>query len=78
VILAGKGVRLSGALPAFERVIRKLGVPVATAWTGVDLLSSDDPLYCGRPGDLGGRPATSQCRAPTCCSCSAVASASAR
>ncbi len=55
VVLAGKGIRLAGALDIFETVIRKLGVPVATAWTGLDLLPTDDPLYGGRPGDLGDR-----------------------
>jgi acetolactate synthase-1/2/3 large subunit len=55
VILAGKGIRLAGALDIFETVIRKLGIPVATAWTAIDLLTTEDPLYCGRPGDLGNR-----------------------
>jgi acetolactate synthase-1/2/3 large subunit len=55
VILAGKGIRLAGALDVFQTVIRKLGLPVATGWQGLDLLASDDPLYCGRPGDLGDR-----------------------
>jgi acetolactate synthase I/II/III large subunit len=55
VILAGQGIRASGALQVFDRVIRRLGVPVATGWQAIDLLPSDDPLYCGRPGDLGNR-----------------------
>ncbi len=55
VILAGKGIRLGRAEAAFERVIRRLGIPVATAWTAIDLLPSDDPLYGGRPGDIGNR-----------------------
>ena len=55
VILAGKGIRLANALDLFESVIRKLGVPVVTGWQAIDLLASDDPLYCGRPGDLGNR-----------------------
>jgi len=55
VILAGKGIRLAGGLPEFERLIRRLGVPVATGWQAIDLLASDDPLYCGRPGDIGNR-----------------------
>ncbi len=56
VILAGKGIRLAHAEAVFERVIRRLGVPVATAWTAIDLLPSDDPLHGGRPGDIGDRP----------------------
>ena len=55
VILAGKGVRLAGALDVFEKLIRQLGIPVATGWQAIDLLASDDPLYCGRPGDIGNR-----------------------
>ncbi len=54
VILAGTGVRLAGALDVFQRVIRKLGIPVATAWTH-DLLASDDPVFCGRQGSIGER-----------------------
>ncbi len=55
VILAGTGVRLSGAIDIFDRVIHKLGIPVTTAWTH-DLIASDDPLFCGRPGTIGTRP----------------------
>ena len=55
VILAGEGIRGSGGLEVFDRVIRRLGVPVATGWQAIDLLASGDPLYCGRPGDLGNR-----------------------
>src|ERR1043166_7842405 len=56
VILAGKGIRLARALDVFDEVIRKLNIPIATGWQGLDLLASDDPLYCGRPGDIGDRP----------------------
>jgi acetolactate synthase I/II/III large subunit len=54
VILAGTGVRLADALPEFEQLIRKLQIPVTTAWTH-DLIASDDPLFCGRPGTIGER-----------------------
>jgi acetolactate synthase-1/2/3 large subunit len=54
VILAGTGVRLAGALDEFEQVIRKLQIPVTTAWTH-DLIDSQDELYCGRPGTIGDR-----------------------
>ena len=56
VIMAGSGVRLAGAVELFERVIRQLGVPVTTAWTAHDLVASDDPYFCGRPGSVGDRP----------------------
>jgi acetolactate synthase-1/2/3 large subunit len=54
VIFAGTGVRLADALPEFESVIRKLRIPVVTAWTH-DLIASDDELFCGRPGTIGER-----------------------
>jgi acetolactate synthase I/II/III large subunit len=54
VILAGTGIRLADAIPEFEALIRQLSIPVVTAWTH-DLLASDDPLFCGRPGTIGTR-----------------------
>ena len=54
VILAGSGVRSARAVAEFERAIRRLGIPVTTAWTH-DLIASDDPLFCGRPGSIGTR-----------------------
>jgi acetolactate synthase I/II/III large subunit len=55
VILVGTGVRLAGALDVFDAVSRRLGVPVAPAWTAVDQVASDDELYCGRTGTIGDR-----------------------
>jgi acetolactate synthase-1/2/3 large subunit len=54
VILAGSGIRCADAVAPFERVIRALGVPVTTAWAH-DLIDSENPLYCGRPGTIGTR-----------------------
>ena len=54
VILAGSGVRIAGALDQFTALTEKLGIPVTTAWTH-DLIGSDDPLFCGRPGTIGDR-----------------------
>ncbi len=54
VILAGSGVRLAGATETFRAVAARLALPVTTAWTH-DLLSSDDPRWCGRPGTIGDR-----------------------
>jgi len=53
-VLAGTGVRLSGEFANFEKLIRRLGIPVTTAWTH-DLIAGDDPLYGGRPGTIGDR-----------------------
>jgi acetolactate synthase-1/2/3 large subunit len=55
-ILLGSGIRVGHAEAELERVIRKLQIPVTTSWTAIDLLGSDDPLYCGRPGSVGDRP----------------------
>jgi acetolactate synthase-1/2/3 large subunit len=54
VIFGGSGVRLAGALAEFDAVIRRLRIPVVTAWTH-DLIASDDELFCGRPGTIGQR-----------------------
>ena len=53
-IMAGTGIRLAHALDAFDKVIHRLRIPVTTAWTH-DLITSDDPLFCGRPGTIGTR-----------------------
>ena len=54
VIMAGTGIRLAHALDIFYRVINRLRIPVTTAWTH-DIIASDDPLFCGRPGTIGTR-----------------------
>jgi acetolactate synthase-1/2/3 large subunit len=54
VILAGTGVRLARAIPAFQALTRQLGIPVTTAWTH-DIIASDDPAFCGRQGSIGDR-----------------------
>jgi acetolactate synthase I/II/III large subunit len=54
VILAGSGVRAAHALPEFDQLIHRLGIPVTTGWT-CDLIASDDELYCGRQGTIGNR-----------------------
>jgi len=55
VILAGKGIRLGNALDEFEQAIQSLSIPVVPGWTSIDIIANDDPLFCGRPGDLGTR-----------------------
>ena len=55
LILAGTGIRLAGAYEEFQTLIRKLGIPVVTAWNAHDLLCDEDPLNCGRPGTVGTR-----------------------
>ncbi len=54
-ILAGNGIRLSGAMESFYRLIDRLNIPVLTSWKMSDALPEDHPLYCGRPGIIGQR-----------------------
>lgn len=54
LILAGTGVRLSGAEQALLAFAERHGIPLATAWTH-DLIASDHPLFAGRPGTIGTR-----------------------
>jgi len=50
VLLAGHGVRLSGAKDEFARFYELLGIPVATTWNAMDLIPSNSPLSVGKPG----------------------------
>ena len=53
---AGYGIRLSGGYEAFRSVAEKLNIPVVTYWNAVDLIEDENPLYCGRAGNMGDRP----------------------
>ena len=55
VFIAGHGIRISGAQRLFLDVVGKIGIPVLSTFNGVDLISTDHPLYIGRIGTLGGR-----------------------
>ncbi len=55
VILAGSGVRLAGAVDLFDTVTRKLSIPVVPAWTAIDLVANDNPVFCGRASSVGDR-----------------------
>ena len=56
VFHAGYGIRLSGGYEVFRSVAEKLNIPVVTYWNAVDLIENDNPLYCGRAGNMGDRP----------------------
>lgn len=56
VFHAGYGIRLSGGYEAFRSVAQKLNIPIVTYWNAVDLIEDDNPLYCGRAGNMGDRP----------------------
>ena len=55
VILAGYGIKVSGAEKIFKEVIDKLQIPIMTTWKAMDLLAEDAPLFIGRPGCIGQR-----------------------
>ncbi|MCM8796940.1 MAG: thiamine pyrophosphate-binding protein [Candidatus Omnitrophica bacterium] len=55
VILAGNGIRLSGALRDFMKLVRILKIPVLTTWKAIDFLDEEDSLFFGRPGSIGQR-----------------------
>src|SRR5438445_1670894 len=55
VLLAGNGMRLSGAVDVFLEVIELLNVPVQTAIGAHDLIWSDHKLFFGCPSVSGDR-----------------------
>jgi len=55
VILAGNGVRLSGAQKEFIQLAERLKIPVLLTWKAADFLPETHPLFCGRPGASGQR-----------------------
>ncbi len=57
LILAGQGVRLSGAAELFGGVASQLGIPVVTTQMAKDLLEYQNPLFVGHPGHKGDRAA---------------------
>lgn len=57
LILAGHGVRLSGAAAAFQQLVNRLQVPTVLTWNALDLLPADHPLNIGRPGVVAARAA---------------------
>lgn len=55
VLLAGNGIRLSGAVDTFHKVIELLNIPIQTAIGAHDLIWSDHKLFFGRPSITGDR-----------------------
>ncbi|MDD2404589.1 MAG: thiamine pyrophosphate-binding protein, partial [Victivallaceae bacterium] len=54
-ILVGNGIRLSGALENFLKLINRLNIPVLTTWKAADFLPETHRLFTGRPGIVGQR-----------------------
>ena len=55
LIVAGHGIRLSGAQEEFAALLEKFRVPVVTTFNGFDQIEDDHPLYAGRIGTVGQR-----------------------
>jgi acetolactate synthase-1/2/3 large subunit len=55
LIFVGNGVRLAHAEEDFRRLFACLGIPVEATWCAADIISSEDPLFVGRPGSLASR-----------------------
>jgi acetolactate synthase I/II/III large subunit len=55
VILAGAGVRLSGAHAEFMQLVDALKIPITAGWNAYDTIHNDHPCYAGRPGSIGDR-----------------------
>lgn len=53
VLLVGNGVRLAGAIPAFQQFVEKSEIPVVYSRLGHDLIDTDHPLSIGMVGMLG-------------------------
>ena len=57
LIVAGQGVRISGADGLLTQFAERHHIPVITTRLGIDLMPSSHPLYVGRPGNYGERSA---------------------
>ena len=55
VLLLGSGVQISHSEQRAVALAEQLNIPVLTAWSH-DVISSDHPLFFGRPGTIGTRP----------------------
>lgn len=55
VVLAGGGVRLSGAQEELRKFIERTGLPVVTSLMGIDAFPHDSRFFCGMLGTYGNR-----------------------
>lgn len=54
-LLMGSGVKISNTKSEAIMLAEKFNIPILTAWSH-DVISSDHPLFFGRPGTIGSRP----------------------
>ena len=55
VLMLGEEVRWSGNYKAVKKLYERLNIPVVTEWNAHDIIYSEHPLNCGRPGTIGTR-----------------------
>lgn len=55
VVLAGQGVRISGAIGPLLKLAEDHHIPVVTSYLGIDIIDSLHPCYVGRIGIKGDR-----------------------
>ncbi|MBZ5723463.1 MAG: thiamine pyrophosphate-binding protein [Acidobacteriia bacterium] len=55
LLFIGNGVRLAGAENALRELFQRLRIPAVATWCAADIISSEDPLFVGRPGSLASR-----------------------
>ena len=55
LIIAGHGIRLSGAIDDFIKLVQKLNVPVVTTMNGFDVIPEENPCFCARIGTVANR-----------------------
>ena len=55
LIVAGHGIRLSGQIENFYKLVNKFQIPVVTTFNGFDIMREDNPYYIGRIGTIGQR-----------------------
>lgn len=55
LMLAGNGIKLSGATELLYKLVNELKLPVETTWKTIDMFGEDEELYVGHPGIMGDR-----------------------
>ncbi len=55
LIHLGHGVRLSNSEKLVKKFFSKYKIPFVVTWNADDIISHDNPMYCGRPGAFGER-----------------------
>ena len=53
-ILIGAGIKLAKCEESFLKLVDTLNIPIFPTWNALDIVTNDNPLYCGRVGTYGG------------------------